>query len=61
MVATIRLDPIWGQLFPAEQHCIVRVLIGDRLAVDIEVRLRQTGIADLDLEQHPAEPEGVAA
>lgn len=63
MVAMIRLDAIWDQLFPAEQQRIVRLLV-EKVVVspnDIEVLLRVNGVEDLALELRPAMPEGVAA
>jgi DNA invertase Pin-like site-specific DNA recombinase len=44
-----RLDPLWDELFPAEQARIVRLLV-ERVDVDvagIDVRLRVDGLADV--------------
>lgn len=49
-----RLDQIWDQLFPAEQHRTR--LLGEKVMVspqDTEVRLGQTGIERLVLELRP--------
>jgi site-specific DNA recombinase len=54
-VAMTRLDSIWEQLFPAEQHRIVRLLI-DKVIVshnDLEVQFRSNGIEVLALELQP--------
>ncbi|OQZ07349.1 MAG: recombinase [Planctomycetes bacterium UTPLA1] len=54
-VAMTRMDAIWEQLFPAEQQCIVRLLI-DKVIVspnDIEVRFRPNGIEVLAMELRP--------
>jgi site-specific DNA recombinase len=62
-VAMTRLDEIWGQVFPAEQQRIVRLLV-EKVIVspnEIEVRLRANGIDTLALEPRPAVPEEVAA
>ena len=54
-----RLDPIWSELFPAEQACIVQLLVErvDIGTAGLNVRLRIDGLAALasemtaDLEQ----------
>ncbi|SCZ84496.1 recombinase family protein [Nitrosomonas mobilis] len=54
-VAMTRLDAIWGQLFPAEQARIVKLLV-EKVIVspnDLEVRLRANGIERLVLEMSP--------
>jgi len=61
-VAMTRLDAIWGQLFPAEQSRIVKLLV-EKVIVspnDLEVRLRANGIERLVLELRP-EPTNQAA
>jgi hypothetical protein len=55
-VAITRLDAIWGQLFPAEQGRIVRLLV-EKVIVSptaMEVRLRANGIERVVLELQPA-------
>ena len=50
-----RLDPLWDELFPAEQARIVRLLV-ERVDVQedgIEVRLRAEGLASLLTELRP--------
>jgi hypothetical protein len=61
--ALARLDPLWGELFPAEQARIVRALV-DRVVVSPEgadIRLRVEGLAGLvrDLQVAP-DPLGAA-
>jgi hypothetical protein len=49
LVALERLDPLWDELFPAEQARIVRLLV-DRVQIGpagAEVRLRVEGLASL--------------
>jgi site-specific DNA recombinase len=49
MDALTRLDPLWDQLFPAEQARIVQLLV-ERVDVQetaIEIRLRTAGLADV--------------
>jgi hypothetical protein len=64
-LALERLDPLWDELFPAEQARIVRLLV---YRVDIgpggaDVRLKVEGLASLarDLRAPPAEPAMEAA
>jgi DNA invertase Pin-like site-specific DNA recombinase len=62
--ALARLDPLWGELFPAEQARIVRALV-DRVVVGPEgadIRLRVEGLAGLvrDLQVTP-DPLGAPA
>jgi DNA invertase Pin-like site-specific DNA recombinase len=48
-VALARLEPLWGELFPAEQARIVRLLV-ERVEIHPEgadIRLRVEGLADL--------------
>jgi site-specific DNA recombinase len=50
--ALLQLDPLWGELFPAEQARIVQLLV-ERVDVrthGVEVRLRPNGLAGLVLE-----------
>lgn len=63
-LALERLDPLWEELFPAEQARIIRLLV-DRVDVGeggAEVRLKLEGLASLarDLAT-PAEPARAAA
>ncbi|NKC34344.1 site-specific recombinase [Falsiroseomonas selenitidurans] len=64
-LALERLDPLWEELFPAEQARIIRVLV-DRVDIGVggaDVRLRLEGLASLarDLAAPPAEAARVAA
>jgi len=59
-----RLDPIWDELFPAEQERIVRLLV-ERVVVGevgAEITLKLDGIAGLarDLMARPAETRRAA-
>ncbi len=50
--ALLRLEPLWGELFPAEQARIVRALV-DHVVVGPEgadIRLRVEGLASLVLD-----------
>ena len=60
-----RLDPLWEELFPAEQARIIRLLV-DRVDIGIggaDVRLKLEGLASLarDLAAPPAESTRAAA
>jgi hypothetical protein len=60
-----RLEPLWDELFPAEQARIVRLLV-DRVEVGpagADIRLRVEGLASLvrDLTAVPPEAVGTAA
>ena len=60
-----QLDPLWDEMFPAEQARIVRLLV-DRVDVGADgadVRLRLDGLASLvrDLAARPADAERAAA
>ncbi|MFC7477772.1 hypothetical protein ACFQS7_25705 [Dankookia sp. GCM10030260] len=60
-----RLDPLWGEFFPAEQARIVRTLV-ERVVVEpagADVRLRVEGLAGLvrDLGAGASGAEQVAA
>jgi len=54
-VAMTRLDPIWEQLFPAEQQRILRLLVEQVIVspTDLEVRFRPNGIQALARELRP--------
>ncbi len=54
-VAMTRLDSIWERPFPAEQTCIVKLLVEKVIVspTDLEVRLRPNGIERLVLELRP--------
>jgi hypothetical protein len=59
------LDPLWGELFPAEQARIVRALV-ERVMVGpggADIRLRVEGLASLvrDLGAFAPDAERVAA
>jgi len=47
--ALMRLDPLWDELFPAEQARILQLLVDrvDVLTHGVEVRLRPNGLAGL--------------
>jgi site-specific DNA recombinase len=58
-----RLDPLWNQLFPAEQARIVQLLV-ERVIVrldSLEIRLRVEGIGSLVEDLRCREPERTAA
>jgi hypothetical protein len=58
-----RLDPLWDQLFPAEQARIVQLLV-ERVVVrldGLEIRLRVEGIASVVDDLRRREPERTAA
>jgi len=65
-VAMLRLDAIWGQLFPTEQMRIFKLMV-EKVIVSpdsLEVRLRPNGVERVVLELQPAVdrlPEEVAA
>lgn len=55
--ALVQLDPLWGQLFPAEQARVVQLLV-ERVDVDVEgvsIRLRTNGIGSVvsELRRRP--------
>ena len=57
-----RLDPLWDELFPAEQARIVQLLV-ERVDVSpdgVDIRLRTEGLTNLvaDLRAIRPEPEG---
>ena len=58
-----RLDPLWDQLFPAEQARIVQLLV-ERVTVrldGLEIRLRVEGISSIVEDLRRQEPERTAA
>ncbi|MEA2906618.1 MAG: site-specific recombinase [Alphaproteobacteria bacterium] len=58
-----RLDPLWDELFPAEQVRIIQLLI-ERVDVDpdgIDIRLRTEGLANLTAELDAVRPGQKAA
>jgi hypothetical protein len=58
-----RLDPLWDQLFPAEQARIVQLLV-ERMIVrldGLEIRMRIEGISSLVEDLRRREPESTAA
>ncbi len=59
--ALARLDPLWGELFPAEQARIVRALV-ERVVVGpagADIRLRVEGLARLVRDLRSAPPEAL--
>jgi hypothetical protein len=64
-LALERLDPLWDELFPAEQARIIRLLV-DRVDIGAggaDVRLKLEGLGSLarDLAAPPTEPTRAAA
>src|SRR5947209_20466286 len=58
-----RLDPVWNELFPAEQARVVQLLV-ERVHVSpdgVENRLRTEGLANLTAELDAVRPEERAA
>ena len=58
-----RLDPVWNELFPAEQARVVQLLV-ERVDVSpdgVEIRLRTEGLANLTAELDAVRPEQKAA
>ena len=58
-----RLDPVWDELFPAEQARVIQLLV-DRVDVSadgVDTRLRTEGLANLALELNAIRPEQEAA
>ena len=54
-----RLDPLWNELFPAEQARIVQLLV-ERVDVSpngADIRLRTEGLANLVAELRAVRPE----
>jgi hypothetical protein len=61
--ALTRLDPLWGELFPAEQARIVRALV-ERVVVGpagADIRLRVEGLAGLVRDLIAIAPEALKA
>jgi hypothetical protein len=58
-----RLDPLWDELFPAEQARIVRLLVErvDVSATGADIRLRVEGLASLVRDLAAVAPEAVGA
>ena len=57
------LDPLWGELFPAEQARIVRLLV-ERVVVGpagADIRLRVEGLASLVQDLGTARPVALEA
>jgi site-specific DNA recombinase len=63
--ALARLDPVWDELFPAEQERIVRLLVERVTVTDAgaEIRLKVEGLAGLarDLAANQQQQEPIAA
>jgi site-specific DNA recombinase len=58
-----RLDPLWDELFPAEQARIIKLLV-ERVDVSpdgLDIRLRTEGLANLTAELNTVGPEREAA
>jgi hypothetical protein len=58
-VALERLDPLWDELFPAEQARIVQLLV-ERVDVRtdrVDIRLRTEGLANLVADLSAVRPE----
>ena len=54
-----RLDPLWGELFPAEQARIVQLLV-ERVDVSpdgADIRLRTEGLTNLVSDMRAIKPE----
>ncbi len=62
-IAMAQIDKIWEQLFPAEQHRIVRLLIEKVIVTphNLEVRFRPNGLDMLAREVKPTTTEEVTA
>jgi hypothetical protein len=57
--ALLRLEPLWNELFPAEQARILRLLV-ERVEVGLagaDIRLRLEGLASLVRDLFPVSPE----
>jgi hypothetical protein len=58
-----RLDPVWAELFPAEQARVIQLLV-ERIDVSpdgIDIRLRTEGLANLTAELNAVRPKQKAA
>ena len=54
-----RLDPVWNELFPAEQARVIQLLV-ERIDVSpdgVDIRLRTEGLAKLTTELDAVRPE----
>jgi site-specific DNA recombinase len=58
-----RLDPLWNELFPAEQARVIQLLVArvDVSPDGLDVRLRTEGLANLSAELNAVRPEQEAA
>jgi site-specific DNA recombinase len=58
-----RLDPVWAELFPAEQARVIQLLVSrvDVSAEGVDIRLRTEGLANLTAELNAVRPEQEAA
>jgi hypothetical protein len=58
-----RLDPLWDELFPAEQARIIQLLVGrvDVSPEGVDIQLRIDGLANLTAELDAVRPEQRAA
>ena len=58
-----RLDPIWNELFPAEQARVIQLLVGrvDVSPDGLDIRLRTEGLSNLTAELDAVRPERKAA
>jgi DNA invertase Pin-like site-specific DNA recombinase len=54
-----RLDPVWEELFPAEQARVIQLLVErvDVTPVGLDIRLRTEGLANLTSELNAVRPE----
>jgi DNA invertase Pin-like site-specific DNA recombinase len=58
-----RLDPVWAELFPAEQARVIQLLV-ERVDVSpdgVDIRLRTEGLTNLTVELNAVRPEQKAA
>ena len=58
-----RLDPLWNELFPAEQARVIQLLV-ERVDVGpdgVDIRLRTEGLTNLTAELDAVRPEQKAA
>jgi hypothetical protein len=58
-----RLDPVWAELFPAEQARVIQLLV-ERVDVGpdgVDIRLRTEGLTNLTAELNAVSPEREAA
>jgi site-specific DNA recombinase len=54
-----RLDPLWNELFPAEQARVIQLLVNrvDVRSDGVDIQLRTEGLANLTLELDAVRPE----